>query len=213
MIISIKGLIMSKRMAIAVVILFSIIGECLLAAGDPMAGKSKANTCVACHGPNGNSTIGQFPKLAGQHSAYLVKQLTDFQSSKRKDATMAGLVANLSNTDMVDLGAFFAQQTIQVGKADESKFSIGEKIYRGGLPDKAVAACMGCHGPNGIGNPPASFPAVGGQHATYVVKTLKDFKSETRTNDNDMGKVMQRITTNMSDAEIEAVASYIQGLH
>ena len=209
MIISFKDLIMS----IAVVVLYFMASNGVLAAGDPMAGKSKANICVACHGPNGNSIVDQFPKLAGQHSSYLVKQLADFQSGKRKDATMAGFVANLSNTDMVDLGAFFAQQTIQVGKANVSNFSLGEKIYRGGLPDKAVAACMGCHGPNGIGNPAASFPAVGGQHATYVVKTLKDFKSETRTNDNDMGKVMQRITANMSDAEIEAVATYIQGLH
>lgn len=181
------------------------------AAGDPKMGSSKSQACVGCHGVGGNSTVPNFPKLAGQHANYTLKQLKDFKSKQRKDPVMEGQVANLSESDMADLGAYFATQKGTTGKTDKAKFELGERIFRGGIETKSVAACMGCHGPTGAGNPPANFPALAGQHAAYITKAMKDFRDNKR--ENDAGKMMRTIAGSMSDSEIEAVASYISGLH
>ena len=181
------------------------------AAGDVEAGKAKAQACFACHGVNGVSTNPAWPKLAGQGADYIAKQLADFKSGKRTEPLMVAQVAGLSPQDMADLGAFFAAQKPDIGAADEKLVELGQKIYRGGNKETGVSACMGCHSPTGAGNPPAKFPRLGGQHAPYVVKALKDFRSGKRTND--PAKMMQNIAAHMSDAEIEAVASYVQGLH
>jgi cytochrome c553 len=187
------------------------------AAGDANAGRSKAQACAACHGADGNASIPNYPKLAGQHAGYLVKQLQAFKANKRKDPIMAGQVANLSQQDMEDIAAYFSKQKTSLAAAtDQSKRELGERIYRGGNQAKAIAACMGCHGPNGAGNPPANFPSLSGQNAAYVVKSLKDFKAATtRAFDpkDDSGKMMRDIAKRMSDAEMEAVAHYISGLH
>ena len=181
------------------------------AAGDVEAGKAKAQACFACHGVNGVSTNPAWPKLAGQGADYIAKQLADFKSGKRTEPLMAAQVAGLSPQDMADLGAFFAAQKPDIGAADEKLVELGQKIYRAGNKETGVSACMACHSPTGAGNPPAKFPRLGGQHAPYVVKALKDFRSGKRTND--PAKMMQNIAAHMSDAEIEAVASYVQGLH
>ncbi len=181
------------------------------AAGDVEAGKAKAQACFACHGVNGVSTNPAWPKLAGQGADYIAKQLADFKSGKRTEPLMVAQVAGLSPQDMADLGAFFAAQKPDIGAADEKLVELGQKIYRGGNKETGVSACMACHSPTGAGNPPAKFPRLGGQHAPYVVKALKDFRSGKRTND--PAKMMQNIAAHMSDAEIEAVASYVQGLH
>jgi len=187
------------------------------AAGDVAAGRSKAQACAACHGADGNAAIPNYPKLAGQHASYLVKQLEMFKSKKRVDAIMNGQVANLKKQDMEDIAAYYAKQKVSLSAAtDKAKREFGERLYRGGNESKGVAACMACHGPNGAGNPPANFPAVGGQNAAYVVKALKDFRAgKTRAFDakDDAGKTMRDVAKRMSDDEMEAVAHYISGLH
>ena len=182
------------------------------AAGNAEAGKTKSAACAACHGPDGNSPINPvWPKLAGQHPGYIEKQLSDFKSGNRKDPTMSGMAAPLSEEDMADLAAYFSSQTKQGGAAAPDQVAAGEKLYRAGNADTGVAACMACHGPAGSGNPAANFPALSGQHASYVEKALKDFRAGTRTND--PNNMMQGVAERMTDAEVAAVAQYIQGLH
>jgi len=181
------------------------------AAGDAKAGKAKAQSCFGCHGVNGVSTNPSWPKLAGQNANYTAKQLSDFKTSKRKDPVMGAQASGLSDQDMADLAVFFAKQKVSLGGADEKLVAQGKKIYHGGIKDKKVAACMGCHGPGGSGNPSAKFPGLGGQHAAYVTKTMQDFRAGTRSND--PNKMMRDIAARMSDADIKAVAAYIQGLH
>lgn len=202
---------MKSKALISVVALFAIAATAQ-AAGDAEAGKAKAQVCFSCHGVNGNSTNPVWPKLAGQHAGYIAKQLADFKAGEnRSEPLMMGQVMSLSPQDMADLGAFFAKQKPSQGSADKTLAAIGEKIYRGGDKIHGVAACIACHGPNGSGNPAAKFPLVSGQHAAYTTKALKDFRSGARKND--PGKMMQNVTARMTDAEIEAVASYMQGLH
>jgi cytochrome c553 len=187
------------------------LASSVFAVGNADAGKAKAQVCFGCHGVNGVSTNPVWPKLAGQHASYVSKQLADFKAGARKDPVMTSQAVNLSDQDVADLAAFFAKQKVSLGGADEKLVKQGEKIYRGGIKDKKVAACMGCHGPTGSGNPPAKFPRLSGQHAPYVAKTMKDFRNSTRSND--PNKMMRTIAARMSDTEIDAVAAYIQGLH
>lgn len=202
---------MSKRIAsLAGIILAANIAP-VFAAGDAGVGRAKAAMCAACHGDDGNSVNPEWPKLAGQGEAYLVKQLSNFKTGARKNATMNGMAANLSDQDMADIAAFFASQKRKVGTTDKDLLPVGQKLYRGGNSATGVSACLGCHGPDGAGNPAAKFPSLGGQHAAYVVTQLKSFKDGSRAND--PNKMMRNITTNMTDAEIKAVADYVQGLH
>lgn len=201
-------MILSKSIPVMLVLLLAAPVQ---AAGNAAAGEGKAGVCIGCHGPKGNSVNPVWPKLAGQGAGYLAKQLADFKSGARKDPIMAGQVAALSTQDMADLAAYFAKQKISPAAADKAKLTLGQNIYRGGNKDKGVAACIACHGPAGTGNPAAKFPALGSQQAAYVVKTMKDFRSGARSND--PGKMMRDIAGRMSDKEIEAVASYIAGLH
>lgn len=181
------------------------------ATGDATAGKAKAATCAGCHGADGNSVNPDWPTLAGQHPKYLMKQLREFKAGERTDATMAPMAAPLSEQDQADLAAYFASQQPKQGGADESLVELGQKIYRGGNPTTGVAACIGCHGPKGKGNPAANFPSLSGQHAKYMEKQLFKFKKNERKND--AGKMMRSIAARMNEDEIRAVASYIQGLH
>lgn len=179
-------------------------------AADATAGKTKAAACASCHGADGNSPNPEWPSLAGQHPKYLAKQLRDFKGGDRSNPLMSPMAAGLSDEDMADIAAYFSSQSLSGGKADPKLVDDGEKIYRGGNATTGVAACMGCHGPNGAGNPQANFPSLAGQHAAYTVLQLKAFRSGQRAND--AGKMMQNIAARMTDAEIDAVASYIQGL-
>lgn len=178
--------------------------------GDPEAGRELSSTCVACHQADGNSTSPQYPKIAGQHPGYLFKQLREFKSGEREDATMAGMVANLSEQDMRDLAAYYAGQDAELGVADEELVALGKRIYRGGNPATGVSACMACHGPAGQGNAPARFPSLYGQHAEYTRLQLENFADGVRAND--PGRMMRDIAGRLSEEEMEAVASYIQGL-
>ena len=181
------------------------------AAGDAEAGKSKSAMCAACHGPDGNSPAPTFPKLAGQHAAYLAKQLAEYKSGERQNATMNGMAAALSEQDIADLAAFYSSQQVTLGKAAEDKVEAGEAVYRAGNTATGVSACAACHGPTGSGNPMANFPSLSGQHADYTVLQLKAFRAGERAND--AGSMMRGVAKKMTDAEIEAVAQYIQGLH
>ena len=201
-----------KTLIAVVALSMSVASTGVHAAGDAKAGKEKAVSCGGCHGADGNSANPAWPKLAGQHADYIVKQLADFkEGKKRSDPLMAGQVASLSSQDMADLGAFFSSKTGSQGAASEALAAAGEKLYRGGNKKKGIAACIACHGPTGAGNPGAKFPKLSGQHAAYVEKAMMDFRSGARTND--MNKMMQNIAEKMSDKEIKAVASYISGLH
>jgi cytochrome c553 len=166
------------------------------------------NVCAACHGADGNSTISLNPKLAGQHPEYLLKQLTNFKEGKRANAVMAGMVANLSKEDMHGLAKYYADQTQTLGKAKSNGAgSLGEKIYRGGIAATGVPACAACHGANGAGIP-KQYPRVAGQHADYALQQLRTFRTAERAN----APMMMTIAAKMTDAEMQAVADYMQGL-
>jgi cytochrome c553 len=175
------------------------------------AGKAKSAVCAGCHGADGNGGADpSWPKLAGQDAAYLVKQLKDFKSGARKDPIMAGMVAGLSDSDMANLGAYFASLKPTTGTARSADIAKqGERIYRGGIASRGVAACMSCHGPSGAGIPP-HFPRVSGQKNAYTKKQMLAFKAGTRTND---GKVMTMIAFKLSEGEIDALSEYMAGLH
>ncbi|CAN2981959.1 Cytochrome c4 [Pseudomonas sp. PM2] len=184
------------------------------AAGDATAGQAKAAVCGACHGPDGNSPAPNFPKLAGQGERYLTKQMQDIKSGKRTVLEMTGLLTNLSDQDLADIAAYFASQKGSVGAADPKLVARGEQLFRGGNLEKGLPACTGCHSPNGAGNATAGFPHLSGQHATYIAKQLTDFRKEEagRANDGD-AMTMRTIARKLSDEDIAALSSYIQGLH
>ncbi|SFX56705.1 c-type cytochrome [Marinospirillum alkaliphilum] len=181
------------------------------AAGDPVAGEQKAAVCAACHGANGVSMVPNWPNLAGQGFNYLVKQTIDIRDGRRAVPEMVGIVDNLSDQDIRDIAAFYRQQPANLGQADPALAERGRDLYRAGDLAKGIPACTACHLPNGGGNGPAAFPAVSGQHPTYAVNQLKAFRNGTR--DNDPNAMMRLIAEKMSDAEMEAVASYMYGLH
>lgn len=171
--------------------------------------------CAACHATDGNSAVAVNPKLAGQIPEYLHKQLTNFKAAggkkaERDNAVMAGMVANLSPEDMRNLAAYFAGQLAKPGAAKSKDLvALGQKIYRGGLAGKGVAACASCHGPNGAGMP-SQFPRLSGQHAEYLEAQLKAFRSGERANDPNGS--MRTVAGKLSDREIQAVADYTAGL-
>ncbi|MDN5851206.1 MAG: cytochrome c4, partial [Nitrococcus sp.] len=150
--------------------------------GHPQAGKQKAAICAGCHGADGNSPSGQFPKLAGQHASYLYEQLRLFKGGQRKSPIMQAQAANLSDQDMKDLAAYFSSQSMQVGSASRVLAERGERLFRGGVPAKGVPACTGCHGPAGLGNPPAKYPRISGQNASYLAEELRAYRAGKRGN-------------------------------
>lgn len=185
----------------------------LYAAGDIAAGQAKSQTCVACHGPDGNSVVTNWPKIAGQYEKYLVKQLRDFRKGEkgpRYEPSMYALVANLSDQDIDDLAAYYSSQTQTLGKAKAQYVAEGEKIYRGGNLTSGAAACTACHGPQGKGLPEANFPRLAGQHADYLVLQLQAFQKGTRSNS--PNGMMEDISHRLTDEQMKAVSSYIEGL-
>jgi cytochrome c553 len=180
------------------------------AEGDPEAGRAKAAPCAACHGMDGNSPNPEWPSVAGQHAGYLARQLAAFQSGDRQNVLMTPMAAGLSEQDMADLAAYFAGQQPAAREADPNQVARGQRIYRGGDPERDLPACAACHGPTGRGNPLATWPAIAGQHALYTANTLKAYaRGERRTDPNQM---MRGVASKLSEADIEALASYLQGL-
>jgi cytochrome c553 len=181
--------------------------------GDAKAGEAKAAVCGACHGLDGNPTDKQYPKLAGQNEAYVARQLALFKTQTRQSPIMMGFAGTLSQQDMHDIGAFFATKAASPGVADEKLLDRGQALYRGGDVKLGVPACMACHGPDGRGMAGTGFPQLGSQWTEYVVAKLKDWKSGTSWGDDAKAKVMPAIAQSLSEADINAVASYIEGLH
>ncbi len=181
------------------------------AAGDAAKGSATATTvCAACHGADGNSAVGMYPKLAGQHPEYIAKQLQNFKSGERKNAIMGGMAATLSPEDMDNVGAYFGSQAPKPDTAKSNGAgSVGEKIFKGGIPGLGVPACASCHGPAGAGIP-VQFPRLAGQHADYIATQLKSFRAGERANDG--AKMMRMVAAKLSDSDIAAVSDYIQGL-
>lgn len=184
-----------------------------VAFGDAKAGATKAALCGACHGIEGNPADKQYPKLAGQNEAYIARQLTLFKTQKRQNAIMMGFASTLSTQDMHDVGAYFATKASLPGVADDALLERGQALYRGGDAKLGVPACMACHGPDGRGMAGAGFPQLAGQWTDYVATKLKDWKSGTTWGDDAKAKVMPAVAQALSEADINAVASYVDGLH
>jgi cytochrome c553 len=164
---------------------------------------------VACHGPDGNSVIPVNPKLAQQHPEYLVKQLTEFKAGKRENAVMLGMASALSDDDMRNVAFWLSSKKAVPGEAkDKETVLLGEKIYRGGIADRQIPACAGCHSPNGAGIP-AQYPRLSGQSQDYAVAQLTSFRDGLRKN----SVQMTQIAAKLNDREIKAVSDYIAGLH
>lgn len=183
---------------------------------DPAKGQTIATqVCAACHANDGNSPIPANPKLAGQVPEYLAKQLHNFkpQGSKkaeRDNPIMAGMVANLSDADMMNVAAYYGSQKLKPAAAtDKELAALGQKLYRGGNAASGVAACSGCHGPTGAGMP-SQYPRISGQYAEYIDAQLKAFRAGSRAND--PNGMMRGVAARLSDREIQALAQYVAGL-
>jgi cytochrome c553 len=181
------------------------------AAGSVEAGQAKSATCMACHGMDGNSANPEWPSLAGQHSSYILKQLKHFKAGERQNPLMSPMAMILADQDMEDLAAYFSSQTPRpTGETEPSKLQRGQTIYRAGIASKGVPSCAGCHGPGGRGIQGAAFPMIGGQHAVYVAAQLRNYQSGARATD--PNSMMRTIASRLTDEEIDAVASYLQGM-
>ena len=167
--------------------------------------------CAGCHAADGNSVMPVNPKLAGQGEKYLAKQLLDFKSGARQNATMAPMANMLSDEDVNNVAAFYASQTVQHSAVADKYIELGQSLYRGGDADRDIPACIACHGASGKGMESAGFPAVGGQTATYTKAQLEAFRSGARNND--ANNIMRDVVAKMSDEQIEALAYYLAGLH
>jgi cytochrome c553 len=193
--------------------------------GDAKAGQVKAAACGACHGMDGNSSDAQYPKLAAQQERYIARQLALFKTGERENAIMVGFASSLSPQDMRDVGAYFASQKVVPGVADDTVikdgvyqgkkfYEVGQMIYRGGDAARNVPACMACHGPTGAGNPGPAYPNLGGQHAKYVADKLTAFRGGLVLGQKGYANaVMSQVTHNLTDQEIQALATYVEGLH
>lgn len=209
-----------KKLIVGLAMLAGISGFAV-AEGNAEDGEQYTESCAACHGADGNSAAASFPKLAGQHESYLLKQLIDIKSGDRVIPQMTGLLDGFNEEQMADISAFYASQEKTVGTADPDLVALGEQLYRGGNMETGVPSCAGCHSPTGAGNGPAAYPMLSGQHADYIESQLYKFQrgyrasepsDEARTNDGE-SRVMRTTAFRLKDFEIEALASYINGLH
>lgn len=182
--------------------------------GDALLGQEKSQVCTACHGVEGNSVVPAWPKIAGQLEKYLVKELKEYRKGEkgaRFDPTMYSQTLSLTDSDIADLAAYFSKQTETLGSVKPELLALGEKIYKGGNLATGVPPCAACHSPDGMGNGPATFPRLSGQFPEYTVEQLKKFRANTRSDD--PNGIMRDIAKKMTDEEIQAVSSYVSGLH
>ena len=211
-----------KKVALVVGLYFGLnlvfAGNAQAATGDAEAGQAKAAVCAACHGTNGNSPSDMYPKIGGQHEAYLLKQLQDYKlaadtggAEGRNNAIMSAQVMFLNEQDLADLAAYFASQPAEGGEAPEDVIAAAEKLFMGGDAERKIAACVACHGPRGDGMGLAKFPDISGQHAAYTMDQLKQFRSGQRAND--PNGMMRDVAAKLTDADIEVLAKYLQGLY
>ncbi|HVF33753.1 MAG TPA: c-type cytochrome [Candidatus Saccharimonadia bacterium] len=191
--------------------------------GDAKAGEAKAAVCGACHGLDGNAADAMYPKIAGQHEWYTARQLALYKSGERQNPIMQGFAAPLSPQDMRDLGAFFATKAVAPGVAndalvvadgDETWVAHGERLYRSGNEASGTPSCMACHGPSGRGNPGAKYPALAGQHTDYTKAKLTEFRDGAAWGRGaNASPIMAQVAKTLSDADIEALSTYLEGLH
>lgn len=203
-----------KRTLLAIWLLASgtaLAAENPLVKGDAEAGQQKSATCAACHGPDGNSSNPEWPVIAGQHPRYLVDQLKAYKSGERRNAVMQGQAAGLSEQDMQDLAAYYAKQEAKPRTASEDAVAIAQPLWRAGDAERGMPACAACHGPAGIGNAGAAYPGLSGQHPQYTATQLKAYRAGER-GQGTSGQMMQHVAAELTDEEIEALASYAAGL-
>ena len=180
--------------------------------GSAEAGKAKAITCTACHGPAGNSVNPLWPNIAGQGAPYLLAQLQAFKAGTRSEPLMTSQAMLLSDQDMADLAAYFASlPSAAQAVANPALVAKAEALYRGGDVSDQISACIACHGPTGRGNPAANYPAIAGQHSAYAAKQLRDYASGARKSDGKT-RMMRDVAAKLSEDDIVALASYVQGL-
>lgn len=182
--------------------------------GDPEAGQEKAAVCASCHGMDGNSQVTTWPKLAEQHEKYAARQSILIREQERSVPEMYPIVQGMSDQDLADIAAYYENQPLKPGVADEALVEQGEAVYETGNPESGVPACAACHGPSGSGIKGAYYPRLGGQHADYTQSRLEDYRNGVTSGDDDpYSKIMVAVAENMTDEEIQAVSSYIEGLH
>ena len=184
----------------------------LLGLGNIQSGKEKAETCIACHGEDGNSVVGLWPSLAGQNTNYLKKQLRLIQSGERPIPVMNGQLDGYDDQDLEDMAAYYASKKNKIGEASADLVEQGFKLYYAGSLEKGIPACTACHSPRGRGNSPAGYPLLSGQKTEYISKTLKDYRVGDRQ-DSEQSEIMVSIAYKLDDKEIDALASFINGLY
>ena len=200
-------------------LILSLLASCSVwAQGSIEAGKAKSQTCVACHGADGNSLITQYPKLAGQHEKYLEKQLKELKlgmtsggKQGRNEPVMGAMALSLSEEDMADLAAYYASLPISSNSTPENVVDEGKVLYTAGNAERGVTACIACHGPRGNGTELSGFPKISGQHADYIKAQLEKFRDGSRNND--MNAMMRDVAKKLTDADIDTLSKYVGGLH
>ncbi|MFA0406549.1 cytochrome c4 [Vibrio splendidus] len=200
-------------------LILSLLASCSVwAQGSIEAGKAKSQTCVACHGADGNSLITQYPKLAGQHEKYLEKQLKELKlgmtsggKQGRNEPVMGAMAMSLSEEDMADLAAYYASLPISSNSTPENVVDEGKVLYTAGNTERGVTACIACHGPRGNGTELSGFPKISGQHADYIKAQLEKFRDGSRNND--MNAMMRDVAKKLTDADIDTLSKYVGGLH
>ncbi|MGF1752212.1 cytochrome c4 [Vibrio makurazakiensis] len=200
-------------------LILSLLASCSVwAQGSIEAGKAKSQTCVACHGADGNSLITQYPKLAGQHEKYLEKQLKELKlgmtsggKQGRMEPVMGAMAMPLSEEDMADLAAYYASLPISSNSTPENVVAEGKVLYTAGDAERGITACIACHGPRGNGTELSGFPKISGQHADYIKAQLEKFRDGSRSND--MNAMMRDIAKKLTNEDIDTLSKYVGGLH
>lgn len=200
-------------------LIFTLFATCSVwAQGDIEAGKAKSQACAACHGADGNSVVATYPKLAGQHEKYIVKQLKDLKlgassggKQGRYDPAMSAMALPLSDQDMADIAAYYASVPTSENSTPENVVELGQELYLSGSSERGIAACVACHGPRGNGTSLSGFPKISGQHADYVKAQLQKFASADRNND--LNGMMHDIAKKLTEDEMDVLAKYVGGLH
>jgi cytochrome c553 len=200
-----------KKIYFVSVVFLSMVSGLQAQVGNAVEGQQKAISCSACHGADGNSMMGDWPSLAGQHESYLITQITAMRDGLRVNLLMAPFVAGLSDEDIIDLSAYYASQALQPKTTNSSFVIQGQNIYLSGDPSRNLPACTSCHGPDGKGNPFSGYPSLAGQHASYTEIQLNAYASGTRKTIGNV-QIMYDIASLLSSEEIEAVSNFVQGL-
>lgn len=182
--------------------------------GNADAGQAEVGSvCAACHGADGNSTDPQYPKLAGQQATYIEHQLESFQSGKRSNSIMSGMAGMLSKQDTANVAAYLSQQKTSPGPVDTYQVKLGESIYRNGVASAGLPSCESCHGPAGLGDGAKLYPRIAGQHAQYVMQVLTGWHNGQAWGDGPHAKLALSVGQKLTIEQIQAVASYVQGLN